>query len=142
MKIKEKKYDIFDNDNYIKPAVFARLSSKIFSYFGFIELFCGLFRFTSIGLGSKYLLILCAPIMTLYDYQKKYEMHIPPCRKKNFASCINLCVYIFFYPTPIALVIVLLAQIAVLISDIIKPLVDFIIQYKDAIIYIINSGFQ
>jgi hypothetical protein len=73
LKVKDKNYTMFDEEGNILPNVFAKISSKIFSFFGFIELYIGLFhsQLSTYGIGSYYLLILCAPIMTLYDYKKK-----------------------------------------------------------------------
>ena len=73
IKIKKRKYKMYDEENNIMPSVFAKISSKIFAIFGFIELFTGLFfpEFSKYGIGQNYLIIICAPIMTLYDYKKK-----------------------------------------------------------------------
>ena len=99
IKIREKKYKIFDEENNVIPSVFAKISSIIYAIFGFIELLIGLFfpSLTVIGLGNYYLLILCAPIMILYDYKMKYEIHIYPCKKRNLGIFINIFVSLFFY---------------------------------------------
>ena len=97
IKIKKRKYKMYDEENNIMPSVFAKISSKIFAIFGFIELFTGLFfpEFSKYGIGQNYLIIICAPIMTLYDYKKKYELHIKPCKKRNIGKCINISYSIF-----------------------------------------------
>ncbi len=89
---------MFDEEGYIIPIIFAKISSKIFAFFGLIELYIGLFHseLTVYGIGNNYLLILCAPIMILYDYKKNYEIHIKPFEKINLGGCINFFVSIFF----------------------------------------------
>ena len=64
-----------------------------------IEMIIGLFfpSWTFVGIGSKYLMILCAPIMTLYDYKKKNEVHLPCCKHKDFSKCIKITLNVFVY---------------------------------------------
>ena len=128
IKLKESKYQIFDEENYIIPNVFAKLSSKVFSIFGFIELFIGLFypSFSPYGVGNNYFLILCAPIMILYDYKMKYEIHIYPCKKRNLGICINIFVSLFFYSLICLLLIPLIFQVSIIFLEYISPIVNFI----------------
>ena len=85
IKYKSIKYEIFDEENYIEPKIFSKIGSRMFSVFGILELFIGLIfpSWNVAGIGEKYLLILCAPIITLYDYKKKHEVHLPCCKKKT-----------------------------------------------------------
>ena len=141
IKIKEKKYQIFDEEGNIIPSVFAKLSSKIFSIFGFIELFIGLFfsDLSSFGIGNNYLLILCSPIMILYDYKKKYEIHIDPCKKRNLGTCINISVSIFFYSIIIILGIIIFDGIDKMMNNFIKPIILFIKENIELILQLIGQ---
>ncbi len=96
VKYNEKKYKIFDENKNMIPIVFSTISTKIFGIFGLIELIIGLFfsSLSAYGIGNNYLLILCAPIMLLYDYKKKFEIHIKPCKKANLTTCIDWSVSI------------------------------------------------
>ena len=90
---------MIDEEDNLIPIVFSKISSKMFSFFGFIEFIIELY-FPSLmdyGIGNYYLIILCSPIMILYDYKKKYEIHIKPCQKINMAKYINIIALIFFY---------------------------------------------
>ena len=91
VKYNEKKYKIFDENKNMIPIVFAKISTKIFGIFGLIELIIGLF-FSSLsvyGIGNNYFFFLCAPIMLLYDYKKKFEIYIKPCKKENLSTYID-----------------------------------------------------
>ena len=70
IKLKSLKYDIFDEDGEIQPKVFTKIGSRNFGIMGVLELIIGLFlpSWSIYGIGGKYLLVLCVPIMTLYDY--------------------------------------------------------------------------
>ena len=72
---------------------------------GILELIIGLFvpSFSAYGIGGKYLLILCAPIMTLYDYKKKYVLKFPCCKKGNMSLCFKICFLIIGWAIVIAI---------------------------------------
>ena len=140
IKIREKKYKIFDEENNIIPSVFAKISSIIYAIFGFIELLIGLFfpSLTVIGLGNYYLLILCAPIMILYDYKKTYEIHIKPCPKRNIATFIKFFVTFILNIIVLILGLALCALILGVIQKYIQPLVVFIVNNFDYITILAN----
>ena len=140
IKFKAKKYKMFDEEDNIIPNVFAKVSSKIFSVFGFIELYIGLFhsQLTSYGIGKYFLIIICAPIMILYDYKRDYEIHIRPCKKRNIGSCINISVSIFLYGIVIIVGLVLFGFLIVVFQDYIRPFVQFIIDNFQLIIQVID----
>ena len=140
LKIKDKNYKMFDEEGHILPNVFAKISSKIFSFFGFIELYIGLFHseLLTYGIGSYYLLILCAPIMTLYDYKKDYEIHIKPCKKINLGKFINFVSSIFLYGIVFLLGFIIFAFAMGTFVKYIKPLVEFIINNFENIIQIFD----
>ena len=144
IKLKESKYQIFDEENYIIPNVFAKLSSKVFSIFGFIELFIGLFypSFSPYGVGNNYFLILCAPIMILYDYKMKYEIHIYPCKKRNLGIFINIFVSLFFYSLIFLLLLPLSMQIAIIFIEYISPIVNFIQDNFEIILQFIGDYYS
>ena len=126
----EKKYKIFDEEKNIIPSVFAKISSGIFAIFGLIELVIGLFfsSLSKIRLGYHYLMILCAPIMILYDYKKNYEIHINPCKKINFAIFINIFITILLSATVFILGLILCVTIISLFDKYIQPLIQFVIE--------------
>jgi hypothetical protein len=140
IKIKEKKYKIFDEEKNIIPSVFAKISSAIFAIFGLIEFVIGIFfsDLSKIRLGYHYLMILCAPIMILYDYKRKYEIHIRPCKKTNFAIFINIFVTIILNAIVFILGFVLCLTIISLFNLYIQPLIYFIIENFDKIIALID----
>ena len=106
-------YNVFDKDKYIEPKIFSKVGSYMFSIFGFLELIIGLIlpRLSFIGIGAKYLVILCAPVMVLYDYKKKKEIHCCCCKKKDFSLCVKLTINIIGY-----LIIILLGLIVFFIA--------------------------
>ena len=89
IKLLSLKNEVFDEENEIKPKVFNKIGSRCFAAFGILELIIGLFlpSWSAYGIGGKYLLILSAPIMALYDYKKKYKLKFPCCKKGDMASC-------------------------------------------------------
>ena len=140
IKIRGKKYKIFDEENNIIPSVFAKISSKIFAIFGFIELVIGLFipSLSAISLGSHYLLILCAPIMMLYDYKRTFEIHIKPCEKKNCATFISVIVNICLNVVVVILGIVICVLIIELFNKYLEPFVNFVIEKFDVFVVILD----
>ena len=105
------------------------IGSRIFGILGIIELIIGLFfsDITQIGIGNQYLLILCAPIITLYDYKRKYKLNFPFCKKGDFSRCLKITLNIVGYFF-ISLMGVILLQLSVAtINEYIRPFVEFII---------------
>ena len=92
VKIKGKNNNILDEENNIKPSAFSTISFRIFAFFGFIELFIGLIfpQISSVGIGNHYLLILCTPIILLYDYKKEFKLHMNRCKILNSPVFINI----------------------------------------------------
>ena len=141
IKIKEKKYKMYDEEGNLLPTVFAKLSSKIFAIFGFIELFGGLFstNLFKAGIGPNYLIIICAPIMTLYDYKKEYELHIRPCKKLNLAKCINITISVILYILLFFSTFLFFGMVIWLIDDYIYDFVKFIVENAKNIIQILKE---
>ena len=99
IKYRSLSYDVFDLDNYIEPKVFSFIGSKTFGILGIVELIIRLFfpSWVPIGIGGKYLLVLCAPIVALYDYKKKYEIKYPCCKKKDCSFCLKIFINVIGY---------------------------------------------
>ena len=146
--INKNKYKMIDEEDNLIPSVFAKISSKMFSFFGFIELFIILFfpHFSAYGIGSNYLLILCSPIKILYDYKKKYELNVKYCKKINFAKFINFFVLIIFYGIIFILGLIDIISILGLLAEYIQPIINLIIDNFQYIMQIIdiyyNLSFQ
>ena len=134
------KYNVFDKRKYIKPTVFTSIGSKIFGVLGLIELFIGLFfpSCSLVGIGGKYLLILCSPIMALYDYKKKYHLKFCCCKKGDFSKCIKITIYVIGYLIVIILGLVLLILFFAVFDQYLKPLLEFIITNIDLIVSIVD----
>jgi hypothetical protein len=104
VKIKGKNNNILDEENNIKPSAFSTISFRIFAFFGFIELAVGLIfpQISSVGIGNHYLMILCTPIILLYDYKKEFKLHMNRCKILNspvfinFAISLTAIIIIFF----------------------------------------------
>ena len=92
IKFMSEKYEVFDKNNEIYPKVFNKIGSRNYSVIGIIELIIGLFlpSWSSAGIGGDYLLILCAPLMALYDYKIDYVLKFPCCKKGNMTLCIKI----------------------------------------------------
>ena len=140
IKLKVKKYKMLDEEGDIMPSVFAKASSQIFSIFGLIELYTGLFhhKLSAYGIGTYYLLILCAPIMILYDYKKKYELRIRPCVKQNFGNCVNISTSIILYGTALIAGFFLFIAFMSIFKKYVKPLVEIVIKNFKNIIQLID----
>ena len=142
IKYKERKYNnIFDEDNTIDTKIFTKIGSIIFAIFGGIELIFGLFfpDWTSIGIGSRYLIILCAPIFTLYDYKKIYVVKFPCCNKGDMSKCFKIVVYIFGYFLVIAIGIGLIISVFKFIDKYIKDILKFVLESLDIIYKLLNG---
>ena len=92
IKLKSLKEDVFDEEHEIQPKIFTKIGSRNFGIMGVLELFAGLFlpSWLPAGIGGSYLLVLCAPIMTLYDYKKEYVLKFPCCKKGNMSLCFKI----------------------------------------------------
>ena len=137
---KERKYKVFDEEDDILPDVFAKISSKIFGVFGFIEFIMGYFypSFSIYGIGNNYLIILCAPIMILYDYQKDYELRIKPCKNRNLGTIVNILTTIFLYGAVFILGILLFHFFISLFDQYLKPLCELIDEQFDLIMKMLD----
>ena len=143
IKLKSLKYDIFDEDGEIQPKVFTKIGSRNFGIMGVLELIIGLFlpSWSIYGIGGKYLLVLCAPIMTLYDYKKKYRLKFPCCKKGNMTLCFKIIFLIIGWSIVIIVgfvdVKIFLDSFGVILGDLLTFLSDNI----DALVNIINMFF-
>ena len=92
IKLKSLKEDVFDEEHEVQPKIFSKIGSRNFGIMGVLELFAGLFlpSWLPAGIGGSYLLVLCAPIMTLYDYKKEYVLKFPFCKKGNMSLCFKI----------------------------------------------------
>ena len=141
LKYKQKEYKIIDEENILLPKVFSKIGSKIFSYFGFLELFVGLFSYklSAVGIGKYYFSILGAPLIILYDYKKQKKIFIRPCKKRNISKFINFLIsfisFIFIFIFGLLDIIFFFNFLAKYIT----PLGQFIIQNIDDILLFINN---
>ena len=135
------KYEIFDEENDIQPRVFTKIGSRIFSALGILELIIGLFlpSWSDYGIGNHYLLILCAPIMTLYDYKRKYELKFPCCKKGNMTLCFKISFLTIGWLIVIGFGGVILLYILSIFLKGIYIICDFIVKNFDLILQIINA---
>ena len=135
------KYEIFDEENDIKPKVFTKIGSRVFSIIGIIELIIGLFlpSWSKYGIGGNYLLILCAPIMTLYDYKKKYKLKFPCCKKGDMTLCFKIVFLIVGWLIVIIMGSAIIAELIILYNDYIKDIANLIINNFEAIVQFINN---
>ena len=135
------KYEIFDEENDIQPRVFTKIGSRIFSALGILELIIGLFlpSWSDYGIGNHYLLILCAPIMTLYDYKRKYELKFPCCKKGNMTLCFKISFLTIGWLIVIGFGGVILLYILSIFLKGIYVICDFIVKNFDLILQIINA---
>ena len=141
IKYKSLSYNVFDEENYIDSRVFTKIGSKNFGIFGILELLIGLFcpSWSAIGIGGKYLLVLCAPIMTLYDYKRKYKVTFPFCKKGDMSRCLKIVLNIFgyFIITIFGIIIIILA--IGFIAELIVPILDFILDNFDLVVMVIEE---
>ena len=128
IKFKSLKNEVFDEEHEIEPKFFTKIGSRNFGILGIIEMVIGLFlpSWSPSGIGGKYLLVLCAPIMTLYDYKKKYEIKFPCCKKGNMSLCIKIVFLIIGWFVIIVLGIVLSISIFRIFSTYISAITKFI----------------
>ena len=137
------KNEVFDDENDIRPEIFAKIGSRCFGVVGIVELIIGLFlpSWSPVGIGEKYLLIICAPILALYDYKRKYILKFPCCKKGNMTLCFRLVflnvaflVIIFFWFLIIFFVIVAIGKQMDNVSFFIINNFNLVIEVMDMII--------
>ena len=136
IKYKSVKYsNIFDEEDSIDTKIFTKIGSKIFAIFGSIEFFAGFFLpgWASVGIGRKYLIILCAPIFALYDYKKKHKVTFPCCHKGDMSKCFKIIVKVVGYSLIIILGLAFISLAIKFINDYIIPIFVFIIDNWDNI---------
>jgi hypothetical protein len=141
IKYKSLAYNVFDEENYIDPRVFTKIGSKNFGIFGIIELLIGLFcpSWSVVGIGGKYLLVLCAPIMTLYNYKKKYKVTFPFCKKGDMSRCLKIVLNIIGYFIIFVLSIPLLILGFGVINEFIAPVLDILLENFDFVVKVIEE---
>ena len=141
IKIKSIKYNVYDEEGYISPKVFKKIASKIFSILGFLELIiCMIFpRWTNTGIGDTYLLILCAPIITLYDYKKKNEVKFPCCNKGDLSLSFKITVNIIGYLIAILLAAILYIEVEYFFREYIQDILNLMVNNIDILLEIISS---
>jgi hypothetical protein len=141
IKYKSLAYNVFDEENYIDPRVFTKIGSKNFGIFGIIELLVGLFcpSWSVVGIGGKYLLVLCAPIMTLYNYKKKYKVAFPFCKKGDMSRCLRIVLNIIGYFIIFVLSIPLLILGFGVINEFIAPVLDILLENFDFVVKVIEE---
>ena len=93
------KYNVYDEEKYISPKVFKKIATKIYLIFGVFELLFGFFKasWINIGIGGKYLLILCTPIIILYDYKKESKLTIKCFLNEDFSNCFRIIFNVIGY---------------------------------------------
>ena len=140
IKYKSLSINVFDSDNFIEPKVFSFLGSKIFGFLGIIEFLIGLFcpSWSPVGIGGKYLLILCAPIIALYDYKKEYVVKFPFCDKGDFSRCLKITVNVVGYFLIVIIGIILFSIAHNFFDEYIQPLAEFMLDHLDLIGEIID----
>ena len=142
IKYKSIKYEnVFDEEGLIDTRVFTKIGSVIFAVFGAIEFIAGCFlpSWVSYGIGRKYLIILCAPIFTLYDYKKQYKVTFPCCHKGDMSLCFKIIIYIIGYLVMIILAIIFCVVAYNFIKDYIVPILEFIIENYDEISKLLSN---
>lgn len=140
IKYKSMTYEVFDSEQYIDSRVFTKIGTKNFALFGFLELIIGLFfpNWISVGIGSNYMLILCAPLTAIYDYKKQGKTPFPCCKRGNFYLCFKFIVYGIGFLIIFSLTVFLIVLFASFISIYISPIIEIIIDNFDFIREIIK----
>lgn len=140
IKYKSLKYQVFDEENNIQPRVFTTIGSRNFGIMGILELIIGLFApsWSPVGIGGKYLLVLCAPIMTLYDYKRNYVLKFPCCGKGNMTLCFKIILLIFGWILVIILGIFDLVGAIAIIAKYLLPIFEFANENLDIVAFVID----
>ena len=143
IKYKSIKYNVFDSEDDISPKVFSSIGSKTFGFLGVLELIIGLFlpSWSKAGIGGKYLLVICAPIMALYDYKRKSPMKFPCCKKGNFSLFLKIIINFILYFIIVILGIFIALGVTALIIKYIKPIVDYLVEHLDIVGIILKEFF-
>jgi hypothetical protein len=143
IKLKSLKYEVFDEEGEIQPKVFTKIGSRNFGIMGILELIIGLFlpSWSIYGIGGKYLLVLCAPIMTLYDYKKKYVLKFPCCKKGNMTLCFKIIFLIIGWSIVIFVAVADIMEFVKSFGDILKDILTFLSENIDTLVVIINMFF-
>ena len=120
------------------------LFAPVFLVFGIIEFFIAfsisqIKDISAFGLGNNYLLILCAPIALIYDYKKKKEIHIRPCKKKNCAPCQKFYIIFGCYGGIIVNGVIVFYYLEKLFIQYLEPAIKILIKYFPKIIDIVNT---
>ena len=141
IKYKSLAYNVFDEENCIDSRVFTTIGSKNFGIFGVLELIIGLFlpSWSVVGIGGKYLLVLCAPIMTLYDYKRKYKVSFPFCKKGDMSRCLKIVLNIFGYFLITIFGITIIILTIGIIGEYIAPILDFLLENFDLVVLVIEK---
>ena len=131
IKYKSLKEEVFDEEHEIQQKLFTKIGSRIFGILGILELIIGLFfqNWSPSGIGRRYLLVLCAPIMTLYDYKKEYVLKFPCCGKGNMSCCCRVIFLIISWFIIILIGIFDLAAFFKVFQEFVSPIVKFIKKY-------------
>ena len=130
IKFKSLKYNVYDEEKYISPKVFKKIATKIYLIFGVFELLFGFFKasWINIGIGGKYLLILCTPIIILYDYKKESKLTIKCFLNEDFSNCFRIIFNVIGYLVIAGFGLVLYILLRIFIDKHLQPLLDFISQ--------------
>ena len=140
IKYKSLTYHVFDEENYIDPKIFTKIGSKNLGIFGILELIIGLLfsNLSVLGIGGKYLLILCAPIMTLYNYKKKHKVTLSFFKKKDISLCLKIILNVAGYFIITILGIIILIFSISMINDYVIPILDFLLDNFNVVVEVLE----
>ena len=95
---------------------------------GIIELIIGLFlpSWSNYGIGGTYLLVLCTPMMVLYDYKKKYELRCKCKKNVDMSFKIKLIVLIVGWLIVVFLGLIVLGAFSDAFLKDIKEIYNFV----------------
>ena len=141
IKYKSLAYNVFDPERFIDPKVFSKIGSICFGLLGVLELLIGLFfpSWKPVGIGDEYLLVLCAPIIAIYDYKKDYALKFPCCKKGNMTLCFKIVILIIGWLIVIILGFVAFVKVIGILKEYISPFITTIVDNLDTIIQIIAT---
>ena len=138
IKYKSLAYNVFDPERFIDPKVFSKIGSICFGLLGVLELLIGLFFPSwSAVIGSKYLLVLCAPIMALYDYKRIYVLNLPCCKQRNFTSCLKIIILVVGWLIVIVFGLEVLSVVLDILREYFVPLIKWVDEHMELVIIII-----
>ena len=78
-------------------------------------------------------MVLCAPIVAIYDYKRSSKRPFPFCKKGNFSLFLKIIVYLLGFLIVIILGFYLIILLVGFITNYISPLIEFIIDNFDII---------